>query len=315
MKRSTLKVIITALCYALMLGQPLTCSAVSPEIGKSLTRTAKMRPQPKAKPPVPSPAPKLPAPTKMPKQSAESERRPFLERWHSSIPDNSTPQQYGLPGEDWNAYALAEALGSPFEIDLIFGNYKSSVTVDTEMDWVIRSVIEDEKRIILGDEIPLTDRLNELILVSANGRNFPQTKPNPHKQFIGTIYARPYDGVVHTLVICEQYTVQPGDTLSQIILDCGWLPEGWNLYGEDGYLERYATSHRLDLERPLVPGEILQWSSENIRIVDNLYPDIQLDAIPGSLFSHAAPAEYNEGSPDVLNSLPIISDIIEFRRP
>jgi len=281
MKRS-----IIAICYALLLSRPLACSAAEPQ-------------------------PSTPPSTPITEQTdPQSERHPFLEHWHTSIPDNSTPERYDLPGDDWDAYQLANASGGTFKVEL-FGDFPSEITI-TEDDPELYQTKLQEKTTALNSELELTSQLNELILVMADGSYFPRTKHSEHKQFTGTIQPRPYDGVVHTIVISEQYTVQPGDTLSQIILDCGWLPEGRSLYGPDGYLEQYANEQHLDYSQPLIPGDIVRWNSEEIKIIDNLYPDIKIGIIPGDLFSSNRPARSDD---EILSAIPIVSDLLGLISP
>lgn len=243
----------------------------------------------------------------------EPEREPFLEQLHSSIPDNSTPERYSLPGEDWNAYNLAGALGNPFRVDLLFGTVVDEITiVDDEPDLYLAKL--QEKEAILNGEIELTDKLNELILVAADGGYFPHTKNNG-QVFTGTMQILPYNGVIHHIVIAEQYEVRPGDTLGQIILDCGWLPEGRSLYGPNGYLEQYAEQQHFDLNQTLLPGDIVRWRSEDIQVVDNLYPDIKIGIIPGNFFSAGTATVFDDEVADVINSIPILSDLIEVTSP
>lgn len=273
MRRSIKRTTAIAICCTLLFGQSLTCHAAD----------------------------------------SPEERKPFLEQLHSSIPDNSTPERYNLPIEDWNAYTLAEALGSPFQINLLFGAIVDEITiVDDEPDLYQAKL--QEKEAILNGEIELTDKLNELILVAADGGYFPHTKNNG-QVFTGTMQILPYNGVIHHIVIAEQYEVRPGDTLGQIILDCGWLPEGRSLYGPNGYLEQYAEEQHFNLDQTLVPGDIIRWRSEDIQIVDNLYPDIKIGIIPGSFFSAGTAAVFDDEATDIINSIPILSDLIEVTSP
>lgn len=278
MRRSIKIITAIAVCCVLLFGQSLTCFATD---------------QP------PSEGPKDP------------ERPPFLTLIHTSIPDNSTPEKYNLPGNDWDVYDLAEETGGSFEITL-FGNISNVVTVE-EMDEDLFGAELNEKLAILGHEIDLTYKLNELILVPADGGSFPRTKNNG-QMFTGTMQILPYNGVIHHIVISEVYTVQPGDNLGQIILDCGWLPEGRSLYGQNGYLAQYAEEQHFDLNRPLIPGEVILWHSEDIQVVDNLYPDIEIDFIPGNFFSAAEPMVFDEEA-DIINALPIVSDFIKITHP
>ena len=270
MKRSFTK-FATAIGCLLLLIQPLACFA--------------------ADKPVPAPPPfpeeKTHEETSIPE--ADPQRPPFLTLWHSSIPDNSTPESYGLPGKDWNAYDLAEVMGDSFEITL-FGNITNEVTIEEMDDSLFRAEL-NEKLAILDHEIDLTCKLNELILVPADGGSFPRTKNNG-QLFTGTMQILPYNGVIHHIVISEEYTVRPGDTISQIILDCGWLPESSHLYGPDGYLKQYAKQQGIDLDRVLMPGDVIRWRSEDIQVVDNLNPDIKISVIPGQIFSGGNPASF-----------------------
>lgn len=266
MKRSK---IIATICSVMLLSQPLSCSAAD-------------KPTPLPAPPVTE------VPNDPPMSDQQLERPPFLTLWHTSIPDNSTPEDYGLPGENWDAYALADALGDQYRVDLFASGILSDEITIVEMDDDLFRDKLNEKQDILGREIELTYKLNELILVPAGGGEFPHTKNNGQR-FIGTLQTTPYDGVTHHISINEYYKVRPGDTLSQIIIDCGWLPEGRSLYGQDGYLEQFAAEQHIDYNAPLIPGETIRWRSEDIPIVDNLYPDIQIGIISGDFFSYTTP--------------------------
>ncbi len=256
MRRST-KIIATVACCVSLLGQSLVCHAANP------------------------------VPT-----SDQPEHQPFLEFVHPTICwSGSTPKDYDLPGDSWNAYDLADAIGSPFKLAL-FGSVPSDEITITDDEESLYKAKLMEKQALLGDQLEFTDQLNELVLVNADGGHFPHTTYNEHKQFTGTMQTVPYNGVIHTIVIAEQYTVQPGDTLSQIILDCGWMPEGAHLYGYDGYLSKYAEQQHIDLDAPLIPGEVVRWRSEEIHILDNLYPDIEIGIIPGNIIGSGEPIPY-----------------------
>lgn len=224
-------------------------------------------------------------------------REPFLDHFY--------PAALNLRGDDWSAYDLAETLGNPFEISMLFSYFPNEITITDDDDELYQAKLQ-EKLALINGEFELTDNLRDLLLVPADGGHFFHTEYNPNKQFTGTMQTLPYNGVVHTIVITEQYTVQPGDTLSQIILDCGWLPAGAHLYGPDGYLAAHY-----DYAQTLYPGDVVYWRSEEIRIIDNLYPDIEIDIIPGNFFSHAEPATLLDESRGALSSLPIISDLLE----
>lgn len=264
MKRSK---IIATICSVMLLSQPLSCLAAND-------------PTPLPTPPVTE------VPNDPPMSNQQLERPPFLTLWHTSIPDNSAPEDYGLPGKDWDAYALADALDSPYKVDLFARGFPSDEIAIVEMDDDLFRDKLNEKQDILGREIELTYKLNELILAPAGGGEFPHTKNNG-QQLTGIMQIAPYDGVTHHFAISEQYEVQPGDTLSQIIIDCGWLPEDKSLYGQGGYLEQFATEQHLDYNAPLIPGETIRWRSEDIPVVDNLYPDIQIGTVPCRIFSYA----------------------------
>lgn len=203
----------------------------------------------------------------------------------------STPGDYDLPGSSWNAYDLADAAGNPFNLALFGSLASDEITITDDEEGLYKAKLM-EKQALLGDQLELTDQLNELVLVNADGGHFPHTTYNEHKQLLGTIQPVPYNGVIHTIVIGEQYEIQPGDTLSQIILDCGWMPEGAHLYGPDGYLAKYAEQQHVDLDALLIPGEVVHWRSEEIRILDNLYPDIEIGIIPGNIIGSGEPIPY-----------------------
>lgn len=276
MKRSFKNVtkVTAAIVGAMLLLNPLTAYANTP---------------PAQPTPVPTPPPTQPDPLPSPDQS---ERQPFLEFMHPEICwSGLTPEDYDLPGDSWNAYDLAEAAGNPFKLTLFSSVPSDEITITDDEEGLYKAKLV-EKQALLGDRLELTDQLNELVLVNADGGHFPHTTYNEHKQFLGTMQPVPYNGVTHVIVIAEQYTVQPGDTLSQIILDCGWMPEGAHLYGPDGYLAKYAEQQKIDLDALLIPGEVVRWRSEEIRILDNLYPDIEIGIIPGSIIGSGEPIPY-----------------------
>lgn len=214
----------------------------------------------------------------------------ILEFRHTSIPDNSTPADYDLPGDSWNVYALTKELHDAVFIPLFRSDGNEIVFVENIDQSLYKAELLEKLNLVpVGFE--LTANLNDLVLFMADGSHFPKTRSNG-QLFTGTMQILPYNGVVHHVVISEEYTVRPGDTISQIILDCGWLPEGDRLYGPDGYLARYAEQQGIDLDRPIIPGEVLRWHSEDIQVVDNLYPDITINIIPGEIFSGGIPAPF-----------------------
>lgn len=303
MRRSIKKAIITIICCVLLLGQSLTCLAnnnqhdqTSPNKEGTVSEPIKT-PQPTPPGTLPTLPKDAPIPPKNPEyaQPVISESLTFtqiesiLEFWHTSIPDNSTPADYDLRGDSWNVYQLISESKGELYIQL-FGNTWSEVTVD-ECDAALYQAELLEKLDLVPIGFELTANLNDLTLFMADGGRFPHTKNNG-QLFTGTMQILPYNGVIHHVVISEEYTVRPGDTISQIILDCGWLPEGSHLYGPNGYLKQYTEQQGIDLDRVLMPGDVIRWRSEDIQVVDNLNPDIKIGIIPGQIFSGGNPASF-----------------------